>query len=219
MKDVVTIDGPAGAGKSYISRRLASMIGYSCLDTGAMYRAAGLFCLRHDVDLMDRAMVESSLSDMAIAIDGDRVFLNGEDVSGAIRTPEIDKMASMVSSVPAVRSRLTELQRKIGEQGRIVAEGRDMGTVVFPDARFKFFLTASSEERARRRVLQLEESGINADFNQILKSIKERDHADSVRDIAPLKKADDAVEIDSTDMTREEVLEMMIAVIREKEPD
>lgn len=213
MKHIITIDGPAGAGKSYISRKLASKLGYTYLDTGAMYRAAGLFAMQNSIDINDRAMVIRLLPKLGLEFYEGRILLNGDDVTELIRTPEIDRMASGISAIPAVREKLTDLQRDIGRSGKIVAEGRDMGTVVFPDAGYKFFLTASPEERARRRMLQMQENGKKTDYNKILNAIKNRDKADSNRKTAPLKKADDAIVIDSTAMTREEVLLNMLKFI------
>ena len=210
MKEIITIDGPAGAGKSFISRHISSRLGYTYLDTGAMYRAAGLFAKQNGVDVNDETMVISLLPELYLEFHEGKILMGGKDVSELIRTPEIDQLASRISSISAVRDKLTELQRDIGASGKIVAEGRDMGTVVFPDARHKFFLTASAEERAKRRMLQMDENGKKTDYNDILNAIKKRDAADSNRKTAPLKQADDAIVIDSTSMTREEVLLTML---------
>lgn len=211
--NIITVDGPAGAGKSYISREIASRLGYTYLDTGAMYRSAGLYISRHNTPFDNEREVKVLLDSLYIRFDKGKCFIDNEDVSNLIRTPEVDRLASEVSRFPFVRRRLTELQRQIGRQGPIVAEGRDMGTVVFPEARYKFFLTASPEERAKRRVLQLEEMGQTADYDDILKRIKARDLADSSREYAPMAKASDAVLIDSTDLKKEDVVRLIISQI------
>jgi cytidylate kinase len=213
MKEIVTIDGPAGAGKSHISREVASRLGYTYLDTGAMYRAAGLFARQNMVPVDDEKMVAEILPQMEMEFRDGRILLNGRDVSGLIRTPEIDTLSSAISRLPCVRARLTELQRQMGKAGGIVAEGRDMGTVVFPDARHKFFLTATPEERARRRALQMREQGKRGDdidYHSILAAINARDAADSNRETAPMRKADDALEIDSTNLEPEEVIRIIL---------
>jgi cytidylate kinase len=217
---IVTIDGPSGAGKSTISQALAAKLGYAYLDTGAMYRAVGLAIERSGIDRDD----PDALARLLVAIelqlrtdDGEtRVILNGADVSALLRTPEMSMIASRVSAIPAVREKLTRLQREIGRQGGIVAEGRDMGTVVFPQAAWKFFLEATPEERARRRVLQLRESGKRVDEQDTLNQIVERDRADSSRALAPLKPAADALVVDSSEMTIEEVVSFMVDRIGEE---
>jgi len=216
-RGIVTIDGPSGAGKSTITRRLASELNYTYLDTGAMYRAVGLAIHREGVDLENPQALQALLVTIDLQLqanDGDiRVFLNNEDVSHAIRTPEMSMIASKVSANRLVREKLTELQRRIGEQGGIVAEGRDMGTVVFPDAAYKFFLDASPEERARRRVAQLKEKGQDVDFNDTLEQIIKRDRDDSNRALCPLKPANDAIIIDSSEMSIDEVVNFMMKYI------
>ncbi|HIJ89453.1 MAG: (d)CMP kinase [Desulfobulbaceae bacterium] len=217
-KAIVTIDGPSGAGKSTISRGLAAKLHFTYLDTGAMYRAVGLALERQGIDLADTASLKRCLDEieLTLAPNGDddvRVLLNGEDVSQAIRTPEMGMVASRVSADPLVREKLTALQRQLGEKGGIVAEGRDMGTVVFPKAASKFFLNASAEERARRRCKQLAEKGQIVDFQEILDQISKRDYDDSRRQLAPLKPADDAIIVDSSSMGPEAVIEFMLASI------
>jgi cytidylate kinase len=211
---IVTIDGPSGAGKSTISQALAARLGYAYLDTGAMYRAVGLRIERSGIDCNDPVALDSLLNDIDLQLQADdretRVVLDGEDVTGLIRTPEMSMVASRVSAIPAVREKLTQLQRQIGDNGRIVAEGRDMGTVVFPQAPWKFFLDASPEERARRRVLQLREKGQEVDEEETLRLIVERDEADSSRALAPLKPAEDAIIVDSSNLTIDEVVSLMI---------
>ncbi|HSR37240.1 MAG TPA: (d)CMP kinase [Desulfurivibrionaceae bacterium] len=212
---VVTIDGPSGAGKSTISRMLAARLHFTYLDTGAMYRAVGLAVERQGVDVADSAALKKCLDAIAIELhpaenDDVHVFLNGEDISAAIRTPAMAMVASRVSAVPMVREKLTELQRAIGAHGGIVAEGRDMGTVVFPDAPYKFYLDASAEERARRRCEQLRQKGQEANYQEILDQIVKRDYDDSKRALAPLKPAADAIIVDSSAMDPEAVVAFML---------
>jgi cytidylate kinase len=210
---IVTIDGPSGAGKSTICQLLAARLGYTYLDTGAMYRAVGLKIKRTAIAADDQAALDRLLTDINIALQagegGTRVILDDEDVSEAIRTPEMSMTASRISAIPAVRAKLTSLQREIGGRGRVVAEGRDMGTVVFPRAAWKFFLDATPEERARRRFLQLKEQGQVVDAAETLAQITMRDRDDSSRTLAPLKPAADAVIIDSSQMTIAEVVAFM----------
>lgn len=222
-QNVITIDGPSGVGKSTISRKIAHSLGFTYLDTGAMYRAVGLYFARHAVDLENVAMVGRALEKIGIELLpaedelGDvGVLLNGEDVSAAIREPDLAMVASRVSAVPAVREKLTRLQREIGKRGRIVAEGRDTGTVVFPEARHKFFLDARPEERARRRVLQLQARGEIVDEQRILAMTIERDRNDRERAIAPLRQAEDALAIDTTTRDIEEVCRMVLDAVRER---
>ncbi len=201
---IITIDGPSGSGKSTISRLLATKLGFTYLDTGAMYRAVGLKAIQTNTDTRDEAALHRLLVDLDITLvpDGEetRVYLDGQDVTLAIRTPEMSMIASEISARPLVREKLTVLQRELGKKGRMVAEGRDMGTVVFPDARHKFYLDATPEERADRRHKQLLEKGIVTDYQGLLAQIIKRDHDDSTRDHAPLKPAPDAVKIDSSHM-------------------
>jgi CMP/dCMP kinase len=220
---IITIDGPSGAGKSTISRGLAARLGYTYLDTGAMYRAVGLqieragLDLESDNDALGRLLDEVVLR--LVANDGGDVlvFLNGENVSAAIRTPEMGLVASRVSAHPLVRRKLTELQRQIGNQGAIVAEGRDMGTVVFPGAAYKFYLDASPGVRARRRYEQLSALGQGVDYQEILAQIIKRDRDDSSRALAPLKPAADAVIIDTSDLDIEAVIASMLEIITSQE--
>ncbi len=210
---VVTIDGPSGAGKSTISSMLAARLRFTYLDTGAMYRAVGLHLQRLAVDLDDAEALRAALADLILDLrpgNGEaRVLLAGEDISAAIRTAEMGMIASRVSALPPVREKLTALQRRLGSMGSVVAEGRDMGTVVFPKAAYKFFLDATPEERARRRQQQLREKGQHVEFADILAQIKKRDRDDSSRALAPLKPASDASIIDSSHMTIEEVVSFM----------
>lgn len=212
-KNIITIDGPAGVGKSTVSRKVAAATGFAYLDTGAMYRAVGYYLKRCGVDIGDQGSIEKSLKqlDLKLIAAADEqsdvgVLVNGEDVGAAIRTPEMAMLASRVSAVPVVRKILTEIQRGYGKKGRIVAEGRDTGTVVFPDAAHKFFLDAKPQERAKRRVEQLRRTGVSADFSEILAMTVERDKNDRNRPIAPLKQAGDALLIDTTEISIEEVV-------------
>jgi len=224
-KNIITIDGPSGAGKSTISKLLAARLHYTYLDTGAMYRVVGLQVARSGLDLEDddaREKLVALLADleMTLAPGGEdqetRAFLKGEDVSGLIRTPEMAMVASRVSAEQEVRKKLTEMQRAIGTKGAIVAEGRDMGTIVFPEARYKFFLDASPEERARRRQKQLQEQGCKVDYDEILTQIRKRDRDDSTRSLAPLKPAPDAIGIDTSQMSIDEVVLFMLATVNKK---
>ncbi|MDP3479272.1 MAG: (d)CMP kinase [Desulfoprunum sp.] len=223
-QNVITIDGPSGVGKSTISRKIADSLGFTYLDTGAMYRAVGLYLGRHNVDIADEKAVYAALAAIRIELFtigtgfGDvGVLLNGEDVSQEIRSPEAAMVASQVSAIPAVREKLTRLQRTIGEQGGVVAEGRDTGTVVFPLAKHKFFLDARPEERARRRVLQLQARGEVVDEKQILAMTIERDKNDRERAIAPLKQAGDALAIDTTTRDIEEVSRLVLEAVKGKQ--
>jgi len=223
---VVAIDGPAGAGKSTVTRRVAAALGYFVLDTGALYRCVALAATRAGVELGDGVEVSRIATDLAArgAIrflgdpesgqGGQRVLLDDEDVSSAIRTQAVSDAASRVSALPGVRSALLELQRGIGERGGAVVEGRDIGSVVFPNAPAKFFLTATAEERARRRHAELLERGEPASYEKILRDVKERDARDTQREVAPLVRAPDAYEVDSSAMSIEEVVEAIVVRVR-----
>jgi cytidylate kinase len=226
QKNIITIDGPSGAGKSTISKLLAARLHYTYLDTGAMYRVVGLQVERAGLDLEAEGAREDLVQllvglDMTLAPGEEgkdtRAFLNGEDVSDAIRTPEMAMVASRVSAQAEVRKKLTEMQRTIGKNGAIVAEGRDMGTIVFPDAMHKFFLDASPKERAQRRQKQLAENGQKVEFQEILAQIQKRDRADSGRSLAPLQPAENAVIIDSSGMSIDEVVSFMLAAVNKKQ--
>ncbi|NOQ66437.1 MAG: (d)CMP kinase [Desulfobacterales bacterium] len=226
QKNIITIDGPSGAGKSTISKLLAARLHYTYLDTGAMYRVVGLQVERAGLDLEAEGAREDLVQllaglDMTLAPGEEgketRAFLNGEDVSDAIRTPEMAMVASRVSAQAEVRKKLTEMQRTIGKNGAIVAEGRDMGTIVFPDAMHKFFLDASPKERAQRRQKQLAENGQKVEFQEILAQIQKRDRADSGRSLAPLQPAENAVIIDSSEMSIDEVVSFMLAAVNKKQ--
>ena len=216
-KTIVAIDGPAGAGKSTIAKRLAGRIGADYIDTGAMYRAVALKLLRTGTDYNDPEALQTMLDAMDVDFSQGKTILDGEDVSGLIRTPEISALASPSSGVPAVRYKLTALQQAMGKRKSIVMDGRDIGTVVFPDADFKFFLTASADERARRRTEEMRAKGQEADFETIRADIIQRDYQDSHRAFRPLQKAEDAVEIDSTDMSIDSVVDTMMAFIEARD--
>jgi CMP/dCMP kinase len=218
---VVAIDGPAGAGKSTVSKRLTGLLGYRLLDTGALYRSVALSATRRGVSYdaaADLAAIAAGL-DIEFQLDGmsNRVFLAGEDVSAAIRTPEMSEGSSIVSAVPEVRAALLQLQRELAGKGGVVAEGRDVGTVVLPDAGAKFFLTASDEVRARRRVEELRAAGIEAMYDETLAEIRRRDQRDSSREAAPLVCAPDAIVVDSSVLAIDEVVEQMARIVRERE--
>lgn len=223
IKNIVTIDGPSGVGKSTISRKVATAMGYTYLDTGAMYRAVGVFLDRLGVDVDNSETLSRSLGGLRLDLYppvgelGDvGVLLNEEDISDVIRTPEAAMVASRISAIPAVRAKLTEMQRLLGARGNVVAEGRDIGTVVFPAARYKFFLDAEPEERARRRVVQLRERGVEVNEEDVLAMTLERDQNDTEREISPLRQAGDALRIDSTDITIEEVTALILQKISKK---
>ncbi len=218
---VVTIDGPSGGGKSTVSRRLAAKLGYTYLDTGAMYRAVAYACKQAGVDLENEAEVTACLDTLQIQLlpparpkDDVRVLLGGKDISEAIRTPEMGMLASKVSALLPVRTKLTAMQQEMGKSGNLVAEGRDTGTVVFPDALWKFYLDAAPEERARRRAEQLRQQGQQVDDDELLAQIIRRDKDDQERTIAPLCKAEDAIVIDSSGLSVDEVVSRMLDSIR-----
>jgi len=211
--NIITIDGPAGAGKSTVSKELARRLGYTYLDTGAMYRAVAWAARKKGVDAGDEKALSGLCSNLKLGFDGDRILVNGENVSSLIRTTEMDGLSSEVSRVAVVREYLTGIQRELGRQGQLVAEGRDMGTVVFPMAAHKFFLTASAGERARRRKRQLRNQEKEVTYEEILARIEARDRADSTRSIAPLQAAHDCIVIDSSDLTVEDVLKKILSKI------
>jgi CMP/dCMP kinase len=218
---VVAIDGPAGAGKSSASKELARRLGYRLLDTGALYRAVALLSLRRGVDWDDPAAAAAVARDLDVEfrLHGaeNRVFVAGEDVSAAIRTEQVSEGASRVSSHPEVREALLELQRRLASEGGVVAEGRDVGTVVFPDAAAKFFLTADSTVRAKRRYEELSAAGEAADLEATRDEIVRRDTRDTTRTAAPLVEAPDAIRVDSTDLSLEAVVDTMLTAVRARE--
>lgn len=218
---IVAIDGPAGTGKSSVSRGLANYLGARYLDTGAMYRMVTLAVLRAGADPADAAAVEriGSAAHMSVEYDpaGDRYFLDGEDVSAQIRGDEVTRAVSAVSSVPAVRARLVALQRSMAQgPGAVVVEGRDIGTVVLPEAPVKIFLTASAETRARRRNDQNVAAGGPDDYEGVLADVRRRDHLDSTRAVSPLRAADDAIVVDTSDMTEQQVIAHTVALVQQR---
>lgn len=214
----VAIDGPAGAGKSTVAKAAAKKLGFIYVDTGALYRTVGVNALRKGIDPKDAEKVKTTLDDIDVSlgfVDGSQhVFLNGEDVSEEIRLPASSMAASAVSAIPEVREFLLSLQRDIAKKNNCLMDGRDIGTVILPDAQYKFFFTASAEIRADRRCKELKEKGIPADYETVLAEIKERDYNDSHRETAPLKQADDAVLIDSSYMTIEEAVDKIVSYIK-----
>ena len=216
----IAIDGPAGAGKSTLARKAAEKLGYIYVDTGALYRTVGLYSIRKGYDTKDAEMVISTLDDIDIKLgftdEGQRVYLNGEDVSDAIRTPEASMGASNVSAIPKVREFLFDLQKDIAKNNNCLMDGRDIGTVVLPDAQVKIFLTASPETRAKRRYDELVAKGSDVTFQEVLDDLIKRDYQDTHREVAPLKAADDAEILDTSPLTFDESLDAILAVIAKK---
>lgn len=213
---IMAIDGPAGSGKSTIAKILAEKNNLTYLDTGAMYRMVALYFFENNVDLDNDMEVKLNLDKIKMDIEKDKFILNGKDVSKDIRTPRVSGLVSFVARIKRVREKLVELQREISRGKNVVLDGRDIGTVVFPNAPLKIFLIASPEERAKRRMKEYEEKGIKEDFEAVLANIKERDMIDSTRSESPLKKAEDAVEIDTSFMTIEEVTDEITRLVKEK---
>jgi cytidylate kinase len=213
---IVAIDGPAGAGKSTIARRVAQKMGAIYVDTGAMYRAVALWAQRSGIATSDMKSVEKLAEHADIDLVGQRIFLNGEDVTDEIRRPEISQAASEVAAIPGVRRAMVALQRDMSEKASLVMEGRDIGSVVFPDAEVKVFLDARPEERAQRRAAELEAKGVAVDLVDLTRQIAERDHRDRNRDTSPLIQAPDAAFLDSTGRTLEEVEEEILRLIRQR---
>lgn len=215
----IAIDGPAGAGKSSTAKLVAKKLGYIYVDTGALYRTVGLYSIRKGIDTKDAEKVIATLPDIKVElkfVDGaQHVFLNGEDVSEDIRTPEASMGASNVSAIPKVREFLFDLQRSIAAENNCIMDGRDIGTVVLPNADVKIFLTTSVEERANRRYKEMLEKGEEADYNDILEDIKKRDYQDSHREVAPLKQADDAIYVDNGGYKLEDGAEDLLRIIKE----
>jgi cytidylate kinase len=215
---IIAIDGPSGAGKSTLSKLLAKALNYINIDTGAMYRSVALGAQRRGIEPSDeealRRLCDTISIDFVRSGSGERVLLNGEDVSEAIRTPEISLLTSRVSACKGVREAMVRLQRKMGERGGVVLEGRDIGSVVFPGAEVKFFLQASAGERGRRRYEELKGKGFPVDLEQTVAEVEERDAADSAREHAPLIRAEDAEVIDSTTLSIDQVLTEMLQVVR-----
>ncbi len=217
----VALDGPSGAGKSTLAKSVSAKLGYLYVDTGAIYRTIGYYAFTHGVDPKNEEAVVATLPDIQVQMvygeDGlQHMLLNGQDVTKEIRLPEISMYASAVSAHPEVRSFLLEMQRQFARTNHVVMDGRDIGTVVLPDATVKVFLTAAAEERARRRMLELEARGTPQPFEDVLKDIQERDYNDSHRPVAPLKQAEDAVLLDTTHLDFQQAEEALLNIIKEK---
>ena len=214
----VAIDGPAGAGKSTIAKLISKEMGYIYVDTGAMYRAMAYYLIQNQVDAADQEAIAAACQHADISIcyqDGEQVvLLNGENVNAYLRTEAVGNMASVSSVVPEVRKKLVELQQKLARETDVVMDGRDIGTVVLPDADVKVYLTASVETRAKRRFLELQEKGEPADLAKIAADIEDRDYRDMHRDISPLRQAEDATLVDSSDMTIDQVVERILELCR-----
>jgi cytidylate kinase len=211
---IITIDGPAGSGKSTVARMLAQRLGFDFLDTGAMYRAITLAALRSNLDLIDQNALTNLLAGLTLEMPRGQVLLNGEDVSGLIRTAEITAASASIASSPVVRRKLVEMQREVGRGRDLVTEGRDQGTIVFRDAACKFFLVADPIERARRRQRQMQAQGEEVSLEDILQAQEARDRRDAERDLAPMKPADDAILLDTTGLTVEQVVEQLEQRVR-----
>ena len=222
MKKVsIAIDGPAGAGKSTISKVIAKKLGFIYVDTGAMYRAVALYALQNNINTRNEdGVLESVLDkidvDIAYKDSVQHIYLNGTDVSDAIREPEVSMGASDVAVVPAVRLKLVELQRALAKRENVIMDGRDIGTYVLPDAEIKIFLTATAEERAKRRHIELVQKGVGASYKEVLADMIKRDHNDSTRKFAPLKQAEDAVLIDTTEYDFDGSVEAILSYINKK---
>ena len=217
----IAVDGPSGAGKSTLARMLAKSLGYLYVDTGAIYRTVGLAAYRNGISPEDSAAVIDMLPGLSIDLrhgaDGlQHMYLDNEDVSEEIRLPEISRYASMVSAVPEVRAFLMDMQRELARRQNVIMDGRDIGTVVLPEADVKIFLTATSEDRARRRYAELKERGVDSDYNTVLSEIVARDEKDTRRAAAPLRKAEDAIPVDTTGNSLEESFEVLLKTIKER---
>lgn len=215
----IAIDGPAGAGKSTIAKKVAKKLSYIYVDTGAMYRALALYFITNDIESFEQDKIEEACQDIDVLIeykdDEQIVLLNGKNVNHLIRTEEVGKIASAISVYKKVRLKLVELQQNLAKQSNVVMDGRDIGTYVLPKANLKIYLTASAKERARRRWAQLKEKGIDSDINMIEEDINERDKQDMTREFAPLKQADDAIYLDSSNLTIDEVVQKILTYYQE----
>lgn len=216
---IIALDGPAGSGKSTIAKIIAKNFNLTYLDTGAMYRMVALYILENNIDFNNVTAVEKILDSIQVDIVDNKFILNGKDVSLEIRTPEVTKIVSPVSAIKAVRVKLVDLQRKISKGKKVILDGRDIGTVVFPNADLKIFLIASPEERAKRRVKDYASKGISENFETVLKDIIERDHSDSTREESPLKKAEDAIEVDTSSLNIAESVQVISNLIKKKLED
>lgn len=209
----IAVDGPSGAGKSTIAKAVAAKLNIEYIDTGAMYRAIGYKVANSGVSVDDTKAIEDLVSTTDIDLVEGRIMLDGSDVSDKIRTPEISMMASKCSAIPAVREKLVEIQREMGRRKSVIMDGRDIGTNVLKDAEYKIYLTASAEERAQRRYKELVEKGESQTYEEVLEDIIQRDHNDMTRELNPLRKADDAIEIDSTGMNIDQVVAEMLKIV------
>lgn len=221
MSFAIAIDGPAGAGKSTIAKRVAEELNFMYVDTGALYRAVALCAIQKNIEPDDSQRVSEMLSEIKVQLAFNYrfekvVLLDGKDVSSRIRTPEVSMAASKISALPQVRAYLLDLQRDIAKENNVIMDGRDIGTVVLPDAKVKIFLTASPQVRAERRYKELSEKGANVSFDEVLRDVNERDYNDSHRKTAPLKPAEDSVFVDTTDLDFEQSVEKIISVIKER---
>ena len=216
MSDIyqVAIDGPSGAGKSTIAKAVARELGIDYIDTGAMYRAIGYKVKSRGVDPADEDALRAMLADTQIDLRQGEVYLDDENVSSQIRTPDMSMMASMCSQIPAVREKLVQLQREMGARKSVIMDGRDIGTNVLKDAKYKIYLTASAEERAQRRFLELREKGEEQSLEDVLADIKQRDHNDMTRQLNPLRKAEDAVELDTTGLNIDQVVARVLEIVQ-----
>ena len=216
MSFVVAIDGPAGAGKGTITKLVGEKLGLVNIDTGATFRCVALNMIQKHIDIQEEKKIEEMLNKIDIEMHPDgRIILNGEEVTHRIRENDVNDLVSPVSVLPVVRNKLLEVQRNIAKGKNVIMEGRDIGTVVFPNADVKIYLDATAEERARRRVLQNQEKGIESSYEDVLEGIKDRDRRDSTREIAPLKRAENAIYVDSTNLSIEQVVEKIIEIIEE----
>lgn len=211
---IIAIDGHSSCGKSTLARDLAKELAYTYIDSGAMYRAVTLFFLRDEVDYSQISKVENALENIDISWAENHILLNGEDVESLIRKPEVAEHVSPVAAISKVRSKLVDLQRSYGLHSNVVMDGRDIGTVVFPDADFKFFVTASIEERTKRRYLELKQKGMELSFSEVRTNLSERDRIDSTREDSPLRQADDAIVLDTTHLTRQEQMMKTLEIIQ-----
>lgn len=218
-KLVIAIDGPAASGKSTTAKLVAERLGYLYVDTGAMYRAITLKVLRHNIDLSDEASINNLAKKSSIRLEQNKnqikVFLDNKDVTNEIRSPEVTCAVSAVSAIPKVRELMVSMQRKMGKDGGVVLEGRDIGTVVFPNADLKIYMIADVKERAQRRQKDLEKIGVQVDLEKLVNEINERDHKDSHRSLSPLKKADDAIVLDTTNLSIEEQVEFIVEKVKD----
>ncbi len=216
MSFIVAIDGPAGAGKGTITKLVGERLGLVNIDTGATFRCVALNMIQENIKIEEEKRIQDILDKIHIKMEPNgKIFLNEKEVTKRIRENDVNDLVSPVSTLPIVRNKLLEIQRKIAEGKNVIMEGRDIGTVVFPNADVKIYLDATAEERARRRVLQNQEKGIEASYEEVLEKIKERDKRDSTREIAPLKKAEDAIYVDSTNLNIDQVVEEVINIIKD----